>query len=295
MANNLTLIKKYIALLDEVYKSATLTADLESDSSTVRQGSNARTILIPKMSMDGLGDYSRKDGYVSGDVDLEWVEKTFNYDRGRRFSVDAMDNEETAALSFGKLASEFIRTKVVPEMEAWRFASYAKAAGTNKSEDLADGAGVCAAITAANIAMDEAEVPQESRILYITPTMYEAIQALDTYKSKAMLAGFAKTIRVPQTRFYSAIDLLSGVDKTSSSGADESAGGYKAASAGKKLNFLIVQKNSPIQFTKHTVNKVITPEQNQHSDAWMYFYRAYGITEVYDNKKAGIYASVSKT
>ena len=107
MANNLTLIKKYIELLDEVYKSATLTADLESDSSTVRQGSNARTILIPKMSMDGLGDYSRKDGYVSGDVDLEWVEKTFNYDRGRRFSVDAMDNEETAALSFGKLASEF--------------------------------------------------------------------------------------------------------------------------------------------------------------------------------------------
>lgn len=176
MANNLTLIKKYIALLDEVYKSATLTADLESDSSTVRQGSNARTILIPKMSMDGLGDYSRKDGYVSGDVDLEWVEKTFNYDRGRRFSVDAMDNEETAALSFGKLASEFIRTKVVPEMDAWRFASYAKAAGTNKSEDLADGAGVCAAITAANIAMDEAEVPQESRLLYITPTMYNAIQ-----------------------------------------------------------------------------------------------------------------------
>ena len=180
-------------------------------------------------------------------------------------------------------------------MDAWRFASYAKAAGTNKSEDLADGAGVCAAITAANIAMDEAEVPQESRFLYITPTMYEAIQALDTYKSKAMLAGFAKTIRVPQSRFYSAIDLLSGVDKTGSSGADESAGGYKAASAGKKLNFLIVQKNSPIQFTKHTVNKVITPEQNQHSDAWLYFYRAYGITEVYDNKKFGIYASVSKT
>ena len=158
-----------------------------------------------------------------------------------------------------------------------------------------DGAAVCAAITAANIAMDEAEVPQESRLLYITPTMYNAIQALDTYKSKAMLAGFAKTIRVPQSRFYSAIDLLSGVDKTGSSGADESAGGYKAATAGKKLNFLIVQKNSPIQFTKHTVNKVITPEQNQHSDAWLYFYRAYGITEVYDNKKFGIYASVSKT
>lgn len=295
MANNLTLIQKYIDLLDEVYKAATLTADLESDSSTVRQGDNANTILIPKMSMDGLGDYSRKDGYVDGDVDLEWVAKKFNYDRGRRFSVDAMDNEETAALSFGKLASEFIRTKVVPEMDAWRFASYAAKGGTSKSEDLTDGAGVCAAITAANIAMDEAEVPQESRILYITPTQYNAILALDTYKSKEMLAGFAKTVRVPQSRFYSAIDLLSGVDKTGASGADESAGGYKAATAGKKLNFMIVQKNSQIQYTKHTVNKVISPEQNQHSDAWLYFYRAYGITEVYDNKKFGIYTSVSKT
>ncbi len=295
MANNLTLIQKYIDLLDEVYKAATLTADLESDSSTVRQGDNANTILIPKMSMDGLGDYSRKDGYVDGDVDLEWIAKKFNYDRGRRFSVDAMDNEETAALSFGKLASEFIRTKVVPEMDAWRFASYAAKGGTSKSEDLTDGAGVCAAITAANIAMDEAEVPQESRILYITPTQYNAIFALDTYKSKEMLAGFAKTVRVPQSRFYSAIDLLSGVDKTGASGADESAGGYKAATAGKKLNFMIVQKNSPIQYTKHTVNKVISPEQNQHSDAWLYFYRAYGITEVYDNKKFGIYTSVSKT
>ena len=49
----------------------------------------------------------------------------FNYDRGRKFSVDAMDNEETAGLAFGKLASEFIRTKAVPEMDAVRFASYA--------------------------------------------------------------------------------------------------------------------------------------------------------------------------
>ena len=71
MPNNLALIQKYIALLDEVYKQASKTADLEAATETVRQGANANEILIPKMDMDGLGDYSRTDGYVDGSVSLE--------------------------------------------------------------------------------------------------------------------------------------------------------------------------------------------------------------------------------
>lgn len=286
MANSIAMIKKYIPYLDEVYKAASLTGDLESDSTIIRQGASANEILIPKISMEGLGDYSRTAGYVDGDVSLEWVSKLFNYDRGRRFSVDAMDNEETAAISFGKLASEFIRTKVVPELDAWRFAKYAAYAKNTKSEALTTGDAACAAITAANNTMDEAEAPMEGRFLFITPTLHNAILALDTYKSKEMLGRFTKTILVPSTRFYSAIDLLDGTT------SGEEIGGYAKATAGKNINFMIIQKNAPIQYTKHNVNKIISPEQNQTSDEWLYFYRAYGITEVYDNKKAGIYASI---
>ncbi len=289
MANSIALIRKYIDLLDEVYKTATLTGDLESDASTVRQGANTHEILIPKMDMDGLGDYDHNTGYADGSVNLEWETKTFNYDRGRKFSVDAMDDEETAGLSFGKLSSEFIRTKVVPELDAWRFATYAEKAGTVKSETLATGEAVCEAVTAANNVLDEAEVSTEGRYLYITPTLYNAITALDSYKSKGMFDRFAKIIRVPTPRFYSAIDMLDG------KADNELTGGYKKAAAGKNLNFMIVQNQSMIQYTKHRVNKVIAPEANQSSDSWLFFYRAYGITEVYDNKKMGIYASVSET
>ena len=49
--------------------------------------------------MDGLADYSRNSGYVKGDVTLTNETVTFNYDRGRKFSVDNMDNEETAGPS----------------------------------------------------------------------------------------------------------------------------------------------------------------------------------------------------
>lgn len=91
MANAITKFKKYINLLDEVYKKASLTADLDADATLVRAGANANEIIIPKMTMDGLADYSRNSGYVSGDVTLTNETVQFNYDRGRKFTVDAMD------------------------------------------------------------------------------------------------------------------------------------------------------------------------------------------------------------
>ena len=150
MANSITLFKKYIDLLDEVYQNASVTSALDGDMTLVQMGANTNEIVIPKISMDGLADYDRNGGYVHGDVTLTNETVKFNYDRGRKFTVDAMDNEETAGLAFGKLAAEFIRTKVVPELDAFRFATYAGAAGVGSgSGTLNDGAAVVAALRAA--------------------------------------------------------------------------------------------------------------------------------------------------
>lgn len=284
MANSIALFKKYIDLLDEVYKQSAKTAILDGDNALVQAGRGTNEIVIPKMSLDGLADYSRNSGYVKGDVTLTYETVQFNYDRGRKFSVDAMDDEETAGIAFGKLSSEFIRTKVVPEMDAFRFASYASTSSIGGTTGtLSTGADVIAALRVAANAMDEAEVPSEDRVLFITPTLRGLIADLDTSKSKEVLAKFSTVVEVPQTRFYTKIDLLDGTTQ------DEEAGGYAKATAGKEINFLVVHKPATLQYTKHTVNKVISPELNQDSDAWMFFYRAYGLVDVYDNKVAGIY------
>lgn len=285
MANNIALFKKYIDLLDEVYKNAATTSVLDGDGTLVRMGANANEIIIPKMTMDGLADYSRNSGYVSGDVTLTNETVTFNYDRGRKFTVDNMDNEETAGVAFGKLASEFIRTKVVPELDAFRFATYAGLTGVSKATagSLADGAAVLSALLAAQNQMDEDEVPQENRILFITPTNYNMIYAVDTTKSKEVLASFSSIVKVPQTRFYTAIELKDGTT------SGEEAGGFAKATAGKDINFMVIHKPALLQYSKHVVNKVITPEANQESDGWLFFYRAYGLADAYENKTAGIY------
>lgn len=286
MPNTITKFKKYIDLLDEVYKRASLTSVLDSDPSLARAGANANEIVIPKISMDGLADYSRNSGYVGGSVTLTNETVTFNYDRGRKFTVDAMDNEETAGIAFGRLASEFIRTKVSPEMDAFRFAAYAGTPGISKvaaGATLADGAAVVAALRAAITTMDEDEVPMENRHLFITPTLHGLIQDMDTTKSREVLARFASIVDVPQTRFYTAIDLKDGTTE------GEEAGGYAKAAAGKDINFLVIHTPALMQYPKHTVNKIVPPEANQTSDGWMFFYRAYGLADVYENKVSGIY------
>ncbi len=286
MANSIAKFKKYIDLLDEVYKVGSCTAVLDGDNKLVKPGANANEIVVPKISMDGLADYSRNSGYVKGDVTLTMETMTFDYDRGRKFDVDNMDNEETVGVAFGKLSSEFVRTKTTPELDAYRFAKYAGTTGISKvatGATLSTGADVLAAIVAAATQLDEDEVDANDRYLFITPTLLNLARNVDTTKSKAVLDDFAGIVKVPQSRFYTAIDLKDGTT------SGEEAGGYAKAEAGLDINFMIVQKSAVVQYPKHTVNKVVSPEENQTSDGWMFFFRAYGLTDVYDNKVAGIY------
>ena len=286
MANSITLFKAYIDLLDEVYKQASCTSVLDGNTALAQQGIRANEIVIPKLSMDGLADYDRNSGYVQGNDNLTLETVQFNYDRGRKFSVDAMDNEETAGVAFGMLSSEFIRTKTTPELDAFRFATYAGTTGISKiaaGATLSTGEAVLAAIVTAANQMDEDEVDPNGRILFITPTLLNLANSVDLTKSKAILDTFEVVQKVPQSRFYTAIDLKDGTTE------GEEAGGYAKAAAGKDINFMIIQRGAVLQYPKHTVNKVISPEENQSSDSWIFHFRAYGLADVYENKVAGIY------
>ena len=286
MPNTIALAKNYTSILDEVYMNASVTADLTSDNTMVRAGANANEIVYPQIAVSGLGDYSRNSGYTNGSVNLEWKTATFNYDRGTKISVDVMDNEETRDVAFTMAGSELMRTKVAPEADAFTFATLAGIEGISKATPAtyADATEFLLALIEAKNKMDEDEVPEEGRILYATPTLLNGVMALDTTKSREILASFAVTKKVPQSRFYTAIDLLSGRD-------GEEAGHFKKASTGKDINFMIVHKPAVIKFDKHTASDIIPASMNADADADISKYRKYGIVDVFKNKVAGIYLS----
>ena len=287
MANSFTLPKNYVPLLDEVYKKASVTADLIGDPAMIKAGVNVNEICYPQMSVSGLGDYSRSSGYTNGSVSLEWKTVAYNYDRGTKITVDVMDDQESFNLAFGKAGAELMRTKVAPEADAFTFATLAGLTGISEATaaTYSNAASFLEALLIAKNTMDEDEVPEEERYLYATPTLLNSVMALDTTKSREVLAHFAVKRAVPQSRFYTAIDLLDG----STSG--EETGHYTKASGGKDINFMIIHKPAIIKYDKHVANDIIAPANNPNSDGYILKYRKYGLVDAYKNKVAGIYLS----
>lgn len=277
MANTINLAEKFVSVIDGIYKKASLTSVL--DAQTQPDFSGVNTVKVMKVTTTGLGDYSKENGYAQGNATLEWESMKLEEDRGAEFNIDRMDNEQALGQAFGAVMNEFIRVNVAPEVDAYRFMKYAKAAGNSAAAALADGEAVVKAIRAGITAMDEAEVPKEDRVLFITPTNLGLVQDLDTTKSKEVLKNIPTIVEVPQTRFYTDITMNSGVD----------AWGYTKGADAKEINFLIASKGAVLQATKMALPKVFDPDTNQKKDAWLLQYRLFHDALVYENKVKGIY------
>ncbi len=282
-------------ILDEVYKASSKTSILDTANERVRFiGSD--TVNLYTMSLDGLGNYSRNAGFVTGSVTGGWEPYKLTQDRGRSFMVDVMDNDETMGMAFGTLAGEFIRTQVTPEIDAYRFAKYAGTSGISSGTpaDITVGTtDVPTLIQNAETTMGDDEVPEEGRILFISETAYAGLKdkitryvqngergietAIDYYDGM-------RVIKVPKGRFNTGITLNDGL----SSG--ETKGGFTVpASTSYPINFMIIHPSAVVQIAKHVVPRIFSPQVNQSADAWKFDYRIYHDAFVENNKVAGIY------
>jgi len=290
MTQSIVLAQKFQPILDEIYKASSLTARMDAQTKPVNFA-GANVVKVFKTDPIGLGTYSRVSGYPAGQVVGAWETMTLSIERGRAFVIDRMDDEETLGMAFGTLASEFIRTEVAPELDAYRFAKYA---GTSGIQTVAgatlDANSILTAIDAAKLALDQNEVPREGRLLYISDACLNLLEG----KVSRFLANEnvvdrtvnrfdgMEVIMVPQTRFYTEVTL--------DAGASVDAGGYsKTSNTGKDVNFMIIHPSSVLQVTKHAALKVFTPEENQTTDGYLVQYRIYHDAFVYDNKVKGIY------
>ena len=290
VSNSIALASKYLPLLDEVYKKEACSAILDTPAARVNWvGANAVNIM--KLSAVGLGAYSRNAGYVPGDTTGAWETHTIAVDRGRSYQIDYLDNEESLGLVVGNLLGEVERVNIIPELDAYRFA---KLAGTSNIDGTTGAivvgtTDVPALIAAAEASMDDNEVPSEGRILFVSPTCYNALKAKieRRFINSESNVNYAveyfddmRIIRVPQPRFNTAITLAT-------PSAHDGAGGYTAT--GENINFMIVHPSAVLQVMKHYSPRLFTPEQNIEADAYRLNIRYAGDTFVLANKVKGIY------
>lgn len=243
-----------------MYKKISTTSDFDISGKLVKAGANANEIIIPKLDMDGLGDYDRNSGYLDGDISLTNETVKFNYERGRKLKTDTIDNEETGGVILANLASEFLRTKVVSEVDAVRYATYASL------KDITDvapegiayktGEEILKALEDAMVQLTNDEVPEEERYLRISPTLLSLAQYVSRITNNDILKKFAQIKEVPQNRFLTKIELRSGKDQDG-----ERIGGYKRVEAKYELTTDTALNSSKTYYTKsgNTYTAVASP------------------------------------
>ena len=293
VSNSIGLASRYLPILDEIYKAGSKTAILDTLQDRVRWDNDTHTFYLFETSMVGLGDYSRNDGYVRGDVTTNWRAYAPQWDRARQFLLDVEDNLESFSMAFGTLASEFMRVHVVPETDALRFATYATgaASGNKQTETLSTSAATIASIDDATAALDDLEVPYEGRILFVNPTTYKLIKGGITRMIEnadrdidynVEIYNDMRVITVPSGRFNTAVTLAQ-------PDSHDDAGGYTAT--GSTINYMIVHPSAVMQAVKLATPRIFSPQVVQQANAWQYDFRQYHGAWVKNQKKNGIYVS----
>ena len=304
MANTLEYAKIFQPALDKQVIQEATTGWMELNSGLVKYN-GGNEVKIPNIVMDGLGDYDRATGFVQGDVTLTWQTHTLTQDRGRTFSIDAMDVDETAFVATaGTVLGEFQRVQVVPEIDAYRYSKLATLAieaeqtrsiaitSTNVlTELLTDLANMEDAIGAKDVVITMSPITAN-----LLAQNKEAMAMLN----KAMLAKGALSVEVQALNDNPIVKAPSRLLKTAfefrdGSTAGQEAGGFVAASGALDINWIIATKDAPIAISKTDKTRTFSPDVNQGKDAWKIDYRKYHdlwvpkskLTSIYTNTKPG--------
>ena len=258
----------------------------------------AKTVMIPAMNISGLGDYDRDTGFVSGTVSVSAKPYTLAMDRGRSFQLDREDHDETGIADLaGQIMGEFVRTKVVPEVDAYvlsKLAGYAYSEGQTVEGTPATDA--YAMLTEA-IANAQNEVGyDEELIAFVDGKMLNALQNSEEISRHLVMNDFKKgelhtqvtslngvaILPVPDSRMKTAYNFYDGTT------AGQEAGGFTPAANAKSIGLLLVPRRAASLIKKTEQVRCFDPAHNLKADAWKLDYRLYYDVVLKDSLKGGI-------
>lgn len=301
MPNKLEYAKIFQSALDKQIVQEATTGWMELNSKLVKYNGGDE-VKMPSMVMDGLADYSRDTGFVKGSITLKWDTYKLTQDRGRTFTLDAMDVDETNFVATaGTVLGEFQRTQVTPEIDAFRYSKLATLAKTaSQSRDLAisTATNVADEILADLANLEDVAGAQEV-VISISPTLAARLgKDGKDYISKVAFKKGEIVTRVNSFDDNPIVRVRSRLLKTAFTFKDgttsgQEAGGFEVAAGAQNINWIIAVRTAPIAVSKTDKVRIFDPNVNQDADAWKIDYRKYHDLWVPANKIKGVIANLA--
>lgn len=252
---------------------------------------NAQTIKLPRMAVSGYKDHTRTPGFNAGTLSNDWEPKKLSHDRDIEFFVDPMDIDETnLTLSVANIQNTFETEQAIPEKDCYRFSKLYSELNTHKAGNINT-----TAITVANFldvfddlmeAMDEAGVPEEGRILYLTPKMMKIAKKADGIQRTIDVSGSSNVVN---RKVHNLDDvILKSVPSARMKTAYDFTEGCKPAGSAKQINMILIHTSCVVCRDKYSYIKLFTPgTDSRTADGYLYQNRCYGDLFLLEKKADG--------
>ncbi|APB37975.1 capsid protein [Heyndrickxia coagulans] len=257
---------------------------------------NAKTVQIPHIVVGGYQDVARDavGGYTRR-ADNAWESKTLQHDREFRTLVDPTDIDETnLALSIANITRVFNDEEKIPELDKYMasklYTEFTKYGGTALTDNITE-SNVLGMYDELMYEMDEAEVPQNGRILYVTPTVSKVLKNADkvTRFLQVTDAGGAINRNVRSLDEVKIVTVPSSRMKTIYNFTD----GAVADTSAAQINMILVHPLSIITPMKYEFVSLSEPSAVT-GGKYLYYERAYWDVFVLEQKAPGIKFAITQ-
>ncbi len=276
--NSIASAEMYSGELDRVFEAKSATAFF-ADNALRTRFVGAKTVIIPDVEFEGLTDYDRAGGFRSGAVTVSNTPYTMTMDRARSLQVDREDMDEAGIASLaGKILGEYVRTKVIPECDAYvlsKLGGIAKAKGNLIAGDMAFPYETFVSLV--NEVQSVAGYDEEL-VCFIDSAAYAALMASDEITRQITVSDFKQgdvNLQVKSINGVALIPVVGERMKTAYTFSDSAAGGFKPAEGAGEIFMLVLPKSAAHLVKKTEKMRIFTPEQNTSADAYKFDYRIY--------------------
>lgn len=302
--NTLTMAQNFQTVLDQQMLVGATSGFMEVNAGQVKYD-GGDTVKIPNLTVQGLANYDREEGYNRGAVSLKYEDMKLTQDRGRKFLLDAMDvNESNFLANATNVMSEFQRTQVIPEVDAYRFSKVAAyATKENRKTDgfTPDETNIIKQLDKEILEIEDVIGDTGDLVIVMNTRVQSILNRTDQFKRYIDVADFAHGAVNTRVRTYNGIPILNVPSARMKSAyvfndgktGGQTDGGFAADAGAKSINWIIMSRRAPIAVSKTDTVRIFDPSQYQDANAWSIDYRKFHDIWVPKKRLASVWANFS--
>ncbi len=276
--NSLETATKYSAELDKLFSQKSATGFF-ADNAFGKKFVGAKTVIIPDINFQGLADYNRDTGFTRGAITVSNTSYTMQMDRARSLQIDREDMDETGVANLaGKILGEYVRTKVVPECDAYVISKLAGLAATRSNLISGDITHPFETLCALIKEVQKEVGYDEELVAFIDGGIYALLQNTPEISRQIIVSDFKQgdiNLRVNSINGVALIPVMAERMRTAYEFKDGAAGGFVPADNSKSVYMMVCPKKGAHLVRKTENMRIFTPEQNVDADAYKFDYRIY--------------------